>query len=313
VILDSFWLQLLRVALIVLGAPVLLLLLLSGARWVMESDDAQSARATAPRHLEDLMYHATVSDALEAFSSLPEAERRALLGELEASLVGTDEWLDSLPAADYSLLCIGEDHEESTRRFLAERLFPRLDIEALYLEATPAELEDIAERIASGEPRVPLLDADIGAVIRAARRRNPAVLVYGIEETREQESAREREDRKAFRDQSIATNFFRSYTPRARALILYGAHHCQGGPNWLYTRIRSAAPAEVVARMHNIRVIGGHQNDHLEAFLFFLGRLGLGGKEFVIPATDRLPPEIHRWFWALRQVWGPYRTLVVFR
>ena len=295
------------------GAPLAFLVLLVAADWVYERyadpDKPRWGEAPALRNT----YRNVAVSALEAFSRLPEAEQRAVRENLEANLLPSGQWLADLARSPYELVCIGEDHEEETRAFLAEEFFPRLPVDVLLLEATPDEIERIEAGVADGHDYVALLDADIATVIRAARGRNPALAVAGIEETEGQRFARESDTEPGLRDDSIAVNFWGRYRPAQRHAILYGALHCTTAENWLYRRIQTMAPAALEHKMLNVRVVGEHQDGPLEAFVYFLDELGVDRSSFAIPDTGALHPLVYQWFASVRRLWGPYRALLVFR
>ena len=82
---------------------------------------------------------------------------------------------------------MGELHEESTRNFLAEEFFAKFSTDVLLLEATPKDLKRLIQRMDAGRDYFPLLDADIMKILRSVKNRNPAIKIWGIEETDEQQ------------------------------------------------------------------------------------------------------------------------------
>jgi hypothetical protein len=158
---------------------------------------------------------------------------------------------------------------------------------------------------------VPLLGADIGGVMRAAKARNPRITLAGVDETRAQR--RQRERGRGSRDQSIVLNVRRQLGAAGRTVALFGALHCSDQRNWLFGRLRSSRAPFDREEMLNITVLGEHQDGPVEAFTHFLDEIGIDNKGFVIPATSALPPLIYAWFSPLRSTFGGFKTAIVFR
>jgi hypothetical protein len=223
-----------------------------------------------------------------------------------------EQWLKHLGQSDYQILCLGEFHKESTRRFLADEFFAKFSIDVLLLEATPEELKHLNKMVNAGRTYFPLLDADIMNILRTVRARNPDIKIYGIEETDKQQ--KDRRDHVGSRDQSIASNFWNRFQPGKRHIILFGAFHCTNQPDWLFEYLHEQAPLPLRERMLNVQVLEEHQTGPLEAFVFFLDEIGIERKNFVIPNTSALHPFIYELFQSLnRQTLESFCTLVVFR
>ena len=209
-------------------------------------------------------------------------------------------------------MCIGELHEESTRNFLAEEFFANYSADALLLETTPKNLNRLIKRMNAGRDYFPLLGADIMKILRTVKDMNPAIKIWGIEETDEQQKGYHGPSNS--RDQSIARNFWDRFQPGRLHIILFGALHCTNEPNWLFKNLCSQASLPLKERMLNVRVLGEHQNGPLEAFVYFLDEIGIEKKHFVIPNTNSLHPRIYELFQLLnRQTLEKYRSLIVFR
>jgi hypothetical protein len=223
-----------------------------------------------------------------------------------------EQWLTLLGQSDYQIMCMGELHEESTRNFLAEEFFAKFSTDVLLLEATPKKLKRLIKRMDAGRDYFPLLDADIMKILRTVKDRNPAIKIWGIEETDEQQNGQQGHSNS--RDQSIAHNFWSRFQPGRLHIILFGALHCTNEPNWLFKLLYSQASLPLKERMLNVRVLGEHQNGPLEAFVYFLDEIGIEKKHFVIPNTNSLHPRIYELFQLLnRQTLDKYRSLIVFR
>lgn len=301
-----------RLFLIVLAWPLVVVVLVSGYQWY-RAEFAQPPEARRSGVQVDYPRARRVGrEALERFSRLPLAEQKAVLVSLERAVVTPERWLRHLRGADYGILCIGEIHEPETRAFLAEFFFSRYAVDRLLLEARPPELRRIERHVAEGREYTPLLDADIGAIIRRARAANPDVRIHAIEETREQYRARRTGG--GSREHSLARNFWQRFRPGARHVVLYGALHCADERGWLYRYLRIQSRERRAGAMRNVQVLGEYQFEPLAAFLYFLDDVGIATGHFVIEDTERLHPLLRDWFGLLDQhVLGRYDTLVVFR
>ena len=183
----------------------------------------------------------------------------------------------------------------------------------LLLETTPGGLRRIQDRIKSGRPYVRLLDADISEIIHTVRRRNPEIVIEGIEETGRQQQDRRRRGIGS-RDDSIRTHFPGVFNAQRRYVILFGAFHCAYRSDWLFARL-SASPEVVSAgELRNVRVIGQHQDAPMEAFVYFIDELGIAEGDFVITAPGSLHPLVHQWFSLLvPETFRQFQDVLVFR
>lgn len=301
-----------RLFLIVLAWPLVVVVLVSGYQWYQaEFPQPPEPRLTGAR-VDYPQARRAGREALEQFARLAPAEQEAVIVSLVRTVVSPQRWLQDLRRADYDVLCVGEIHEPDTRAFLAEFLFGRYAVDRLLLEARPPELQRIEQLVADGRAYAPLLDADIGAIIRAARSANPDVRIRGIEETREQYRARQTAE--GSREYSLAHNFWRQFRSGARHVLLYGALHCADERGWLYRHLRVQSGERQAVTMRNIQVLGEYQFEPLAAFLFFLDGIGIAPGHFVIGDTRRLHPLLRDWFPTLNQcAFSCYDTLVVFR
>ncbi|GMQ96119.1 MAG: hypothetical protein BMS9Abin14_624 [Gammaproteobacteria bacterium] len=258
-------------------------------------------------------YRQMAENALREFSNLPTAEQSALRRNLDKNIVSVASWLDRVGESGVQVLCLGENHADATRQFLARTLFSELDVDALLLEVTPHRLEQITQELGWGKERVPLLGADIADVIRTVRKRNPDIELIGIEETQAQRISRQAIDRRSPRDESIENNFWQSFRYGSRQVILLGALHCTNREQWFYGGIRRLAPSRVANEMLNVRVVAEHQDGPVEAFVYFLRKIGIPRNDFVIVGSQALPPLVREWFDLLNLVLEDFDVLIVFR
>ena len=301
-----------RVILALFGGYLLILLFLSVYDSIVEEYPRRPAKPPSSERIQHPFYHEEVAKALQRFSRLPKPEKAAIKENLESSLISMEQWLTHLGQSDYQIMCMGELHEESTRNFLAEEFFAKFSTDVLLLEATPEKLKRLIKRMEAGRDYFPLLDADIMKILRTVKDRNPAIKIWGIEETDEQQKGQHGHSNS--RDQSIAHNFWNRFQPGRLHIILFGALHCTNEPNWLFKHLCSQASLPLKERMLNVRVLGEHQNGPLEAFVYFLDEIGIEKKHFVIPNTNSLHPRIYEFFQSLnRQTLEKYRSLIVFR
>jgi hypothetical protein len=301
-----------RVILTILGGYIIILLFLSVYDWIIEEYPRRPTKPPSSERIQYPFYHEEVVKALQRFSRLPKPEKAAIKENLETSLVSMEQWLAHLGQSDYKIMCMGELHEESTRNFLAEEFFAKFSTDVLLIETTPKNLNRLIKRMNAGRDYFPLLGADIMKILRTAKDMNPAIKIWGIEETDEQQKGDHGHSNS--RDQSIAHNFWVRFQPGRLHIILFGALHCTNEPNWLFKHLCSQASLPVKERMLNVQVLGEHQNGPLEAFVYFLDEIGIKKKHFVIPDTNSLHPRIYELFQSLNlQILEKYRALIVFR
>lgn len=298
---------------------VTLVLSLAGLAW-LAADWAHLHFVPTPKPIEPpadafvlhLGYETLTSRAVEAFMALPEPSRRALTENLRATLGDLDRGIAELASAPLTILCIGEHHIGTTRRFLAGTLFPALAVDALLLETSGDNMTEMLERIDAGAPEVPLLGEDIAAVVRAARRANPEVVVAGIDESDAQK--RQRIYRGVgSRDRAITANLRSHLRKSKRHAVLFGALHCADQPNWMYRRVLIGEHRVSRDRIRNINVIGEHQDGTLEAFLEFIYLIHVPRRNFIITDTRALDPLIYSWFPALTRSFLRYDSVIVFQ
>jgi len=301
-----------RVILALLGGYLIILLFLSVYDWIVEEFPRRPTKPPISERIQHPFYHEEVVKALQRFSRLPEPEKAAIKQNLESNLISIEQWLTHIGQSEYQIMCMGELHEESTRNFLAEEFFAKISTDVLLLEATPDVLKHLIKRMDTGSDYFPLLDADILKILRSVKNRNPAIKIWGIEETDEQHEGQQ--GHSISRDQFIAHNFWDIFHPGRFHIILFGALHCTNEPNWLFNNLCNQAFLHLKERMLNVRVLGEHQNGPVEAFVYFLDEIGIDKKHFVIPNTNSLHPRIYELFQMLNQeTLEKYRSLVVFR
>ena len=301
-----------RVILASLGGYLIILLFLSVYDWIVEEYPRRPTKPPSSERIHYPFYHQEVANAIERFYRLPESEKAVIKKNLESSLISMEQWLTHLGQSDYQIICMGELHKESTRNFLAEEFFAKFSTDVLQLEATPKDLKRLIKRMDTGRDYFPLLDADIMKILRSVNDRNPAIKIWGIEETDEQQKGQH--GHSISRDQSIAHNFRDRFQPGRLHIILFGALHCTNEPNWLFKNLCNQASLHLKERMLNVRVLGEHQNGPVEAFVYFLDEIGIEKKHFVIPNTNSLHPRIYELFQMLNQeTLEKYRSLIVFR
>ncbi len=277
-----------RLFLIVLAWPLAVVALVSGYQWYQTEFPRPPEARLSGAQVDYPRARRVGREALDQFVRLAPAEQEAVLVSLARTVVSPERWLEHLRRADYAILCVGEIHEPDTRAFLAEYFFSRYAVDRLLLEARPPELQRIQRQMAEGRDYTPLLDADIGAIIRQARTANPDVRVLGIEETREQYRARQTGE--GSRERSLARNFWQHFRFGARHVVLYGALHCADERGWLYRHLRTQAGERQAVAMRNIQVLGEYHFEPLAAFLYFLDQIGIAPGHFVIEDTRHLHP-----------------------
>lgn len=301
-----------RVILAIFCGYLIIMLLLFAYDWILKEYPKRPNPSPIQVNIQHPIHHKKAVKALKLFFQLSKPERAAIKENLEKNFISMEQWLMYLAQVDYQIMCIGEFHEESTRNFLAEEFFAKIRADTLLLEATPGTLKRLIKRMEVGRDYYPLLDADIMRILRTVMNTNPAVNIYGIEETDEQQ----KEKRGPFnsRDQSIASNFWNRFQPGQNHILLFGALHCANESNWLFQNLHRHASFPLKRRMLNVQVLGEHQDGLLEGFVYFLDEIGVEKKHFVIPDTSSLHPRIYELFQLLKQqTLDKYQVVVVFR
>lgn len=290
-----------------------------GLAWVA-AEWAQLNYVPAPKPIEVPVdafiqhpgYEAMAAGAIEAFEAMPDSRRRALVENLDSQLGDLDQELARLAASRLTILCIGERHMATTRRFLAEHMIPMLGLDVLLLEASSDELADIMRHIDTAEPRALLLGEDIAAIIRSARATNPEIVIAGIDESRSQKAQRDH-TRQGSRDISIAGNLRSQVRRDKRHGVVFGALHCADQPNWMYRRIYLGEHRVDREEIRNINVIGEHQDGTVEALLEFLDAIGVPRRSFMLTDTRGLDRLIFTWFPALTRSFLRFDSVIVFQ
>ena len=301
-----------RVILATLGGYLLILLFLSVYDWVLEEYPRRPTEPMKSERIQHQLHHQEAIKALQLFSRLPKPEKTAIKESLKSNLISIKQWLTRLRQSNFQILCMGELHKESTRSFLSKEFFANFSVDVLLLEATPEELKRLIKRMEAGRDYFPLLDANIMNILRTVRDRNPDIKIYGIEQTDKQ--AKNHHGHSNSRDQSIAQNFWGTFEPGLRHIILFGTLHCANESNWLFHNLCDQASPTLKDEMLNVQVMGEHQNGPVEAFVYFMDEIGVEKRHFVIPDTRSLPDHIYEWFPLLdHQTLGKYRSLIVFR
>jgi len=309
---------LLKLILAALAWPLSLLVAIPIYEVVLEYFTPVGRQPPNLERIQHKLHHPVAVHALQQYAKLPKARQEEIKASLEATITDVGTWTQRLEKTKSWTLCIGEQHDEHTRYFLAKELLPRLTPQVMMLETTPDGLAEMEKLILKGEAYVPLLKADISAIMRGYWARDPDFTYFGIEETSMQKDARDRTG-KGSRDQNITRNFFANYQKEGRNIVLIGALHCRNNPGWLYRYLELGLPETpggkpVGGALINVLVIGEHQDGPAEAFVYFLDEIGLKPKSFAIAEADKLDP----WIWdtfALfaDQSFRPYSNIIIFR
>jgi len=245
-------------------------------------------------------YHPAATRALRDFAALPAARQRDIRQALGKHLVDFEEWLSALAAAPPRLICVGEDHNDQTRQFLARSFFRKLQPDILMLESTDDELQRIRR---DRRPYVPLLGADIVGILKA---QSGMATVVGIDQRDTQTDMS--------REQAVLANLLQTLHPERQHLILFGALHCGDFDGWLYDLLGRSTLPFPSSQMTSLRVMGEHQDGSLEAFIYFLDEADLRHGSFTLTRPAHLPPWVIRAFPVLYdQTLSHYDAVAVFR
>lgn len=250
--------------------------------------------------------------AYRQFLSAPRDERHRVRRNIESSVQPASAWVAGLDTEQLDFLCIGESHQENYRRYLARHFFPNYRLDILFLEARLLPTKIMGVRADVGEEDVALLNADIADIIRAARQKNPAVRIVGIEESSGQLSDR-KDVRSGSRDQSMFDNLTENYQPGHRSAALLGALHCTRRSNWLYARLERGKAGAQYKTLLSMRLMSERKDLLSREFSRFLGLIGYVAGDYALIETDGLDPAIHEWFLDLTQNFASYSAFILFR
>lgn len=297
----------LRGLFVVFGAPLLLLALLQAGSWMhtLLRDPEPIFRPLQP--IEHPNYRVLTEQALRAFHALPERRQSAIVDELQATITPAGDYLERLARQPPELLCLGENHDDYSRDWLARELLPRYPLNVLMLESGADKLAALQRRVTRGEHYVPLLGADIAGTLKVAQTHNPQLVLEAVDLP-----AGARGSQPISRDQFIAARVIGSRRAGGTHLVLLGALHCADNPGWLYRTLSMGGAGENYETLLNLRLLGMHQEGPGEAFVRFLDRIGLRHRDLAVTDTRRLPLPVQHWFSnfdALRD----YRALLIYR
>lgn len=303
----------LHVLLIFVGVPFLAIALIYGFDFYMEVTKPPLPWPPPDERIQHPKHHRWAEAALNRYQALPLDEREKVRAELTAAFVDLDDWLKDIDKRGFAVLCLGEYHDDYTRRFIAERIIPAVHADRFLLEATPDEVREIIEDVDDGDEIVELLNADVARLIRAVKSANPEIAISGIEETPDQRETRA-ESGEGSRETSIEKNLRETFTPGQRHIVLFGAFHCANQWQWLYWRLLNTPLRGASGPVLSIRVAREHIEAPIESFVFFLDKIGLGAGHLAIPDTTQIPDLVKSWFPFLKaNELNIYPSMIIFR
>lgn len=295
-----------------LGGYLIVMLALFVYEWIEETFPSPQTKPVVEGRIQHPFYNARAVSTVNWFLELPESEKNRLMNQIQSSMLPLDTWINQLEKSDYQIICLGELHQETTRRIIAEKLFVKMELDVLMLESTPEHLNFLLEKADSDRSYYPLLGADILAVLRTVIEKNPKVHIRGIEGTDTQKG--NPNTFSGTRDQTIAKNFRNVFQSGKRHVILFGRLHCAKESNWLFQNIHEQSSAGLQEKMLSISVMGEHQYGPLEAFIYFLDEIGLGRKLFVMIHLEELSRLFSEHFPTLTEsIFMKYNAIIVFR
>lgn len=258
-------------------------------------------------------YREKAVQALTAFAALDATRQQHLRNQVQRALHPVADWIASRHHRSFSLLCIGENHHNATRRYLAAQLFNRLRFDTLHLETVPTGLATIQRKLAANVDYYPLLNADITHIITAAQTRNPALQIFAIDETAVQRRQRLLPGHPASRERAIELNFFNSAQPNQRAVVLFGGLHCQDSTGWFFHHAKRRRKPHADNEFVNLRVLDTHHDGPVEGWAFFVSGLGATVENYVLDTRQISDPSVLGWFGLFNQRYlTQYRYLLLF-
>jgi hypothetical protein len=156
-----------------------------------------------------------------------------------------------------------------------------------------------------------MLSADILQLLRSVKNYNPAISLYPIE-INQQQVYSQRGTYKS-REDFIMENFWRSYKPDSKSIVLLGAMHCSDSKSWFYFNMKQYLAKDKIQRINNVRVLAEHEEGAIESFVYFLDEIGVVEQDFVLN-TVQVPAEIEQWFPLTTQfILKPFQSVIVYR
>lgn len=301
-----------RVIVATLGGYIILMLIWFLYDWIREEFPTPPETLEPLERVQHPYHHSRAVKAMEWFFDLSEQQQVQVKTTLTSRLISPEKWIGRLNEDQLQLICLGELHQEATRRFIAQEIFSRLKTDILLLEATSREAVALLKRFDSGRHYYPLLDADIMSVLRSVKLKNPDAQIVGIEQTYQQQ--KRLCSATGSREKAITANFRDVFQPGRRHVILFGTLHCAKEPDWLYYNIYKILQPEGKHSMIAVSVLGEHDNGSLEAFIYFLDEIGIKSQAFVIENPESLTSPMAVLFPELfESVFSRYDAVVVFR
>lgn len=253
-------------------------------------------------------------EAVSHFRALPPNEQRVLKADLRAALSDLESWSRGLPARA-GLVCLGERHDDTVRRFLALQVLPRLDYRVLMLETGEDGLGALRQTLAR-DGRAMLLGARIDQVMRAVSRSGVPARLVAIDENEGERRRRTRrrpgDDSVPGREETLTRKSLQHWQPGERAVILMGALHCRNTPGWLFHRLAQARPADRDDAMLAAVVLARSQETGARLLYYVLEEMGIHREVLVVPDVSRFPREVLSWLPQVADAFAGYRSVLLF-
>ena len=124
---------------LVIVPPLLLVSLKVYRWWQFEYGDVtiEPLDRTRIQYPQD---HLAAEAAMKRFASLSPVAQEDLKAAFRSAFEPVPDWLAGVNARSPNILCLGEDHDEYTRRFMSEQIFNGLKMDVLHLEVDDLSL-----------------------------------------------------------------------------------------------------------------------------------------------------------------------------
>jgi hypothetical protein len=284
--------------------PLILILVVSMVRPGVSASivTAQVTADSPASHLDSAFW---IADAVD------------LRSQLLAKRISTADWVERINRSNTDFLCLGEMHTAEFRQFMAQNLFPQLNADILMLEASAVQVEELITQVNSSTNSVPLLSADMAAILRTAQSHNPNLQIVGVDQTEQQTAwmnlEQRNSDRKRLsRDGFIAQNIRDQLQSGKRHVALFGSTHCAthdlglGNSRPFVRHLKGIVRGD---RLKSVLLISSTQNN---PFTLMLKSLGLDGESLVIPDTKAISPETYNFRWDIKSFFENYDALIYF-
>ncbi len=263
--------------------------------------------------------------SLEAHSFVIKT-KEVLKRELTSRAVALDVWVDKTNSEGFDFLCLGESHTDFFRSFYSEKVFSKLKLNALALEAlqSPVDLavvNYVEKRLST--PNI-VTGVDVNPVLEQVVLNNgDAVTFFGVERTREEAALITKAQIDQFginksdtiinRETFIASHIEEIFDQGFdRVAALYGSKHCAkfSTENFGFTTpFYRLLFDKYDKKMKSIFVVKKSDRDNI--LRIYASEFGLLDEDIVFENLDALNPEDYNYNLMLKNIFETYDAVIL--